>query len=129
MPSIAENVHTAACRVTARIHGVKLTIRRGDKAIVIDGAIPGETEWEAVSVSDIVDNHFVTRDFVVPVDEYDFGDGPVTPDQADHYEIDGPHGVETYRLNAPKPERPWRYTPPSHRSHYRLHTTLEATTK
>lgn len=117
----------ASHRATQRLAGVTVTVRRGDAACVVT-AVLGETQWERESVEGIVDNLLTTRDFLIAAADYDFGDGPVEPSDADKIELLGPAGVETYRLDAPQPQQSWRYTD-RYRQTLRIHTTLESARK
>lgn len=124
LKSPIRNALAAGHRATAALYDTRLTVRRGALHFTVDAVI-GETQWTAEDSDGIVVNLWASTDFIVAAQAYNFGQGPTPPRQADRFEIDGRDGVEVYRLNAPQPEQPWRYSPPRFPDRLRLHTTRQ----
>lgn len=124
MPSPVEIAQAAARRSQKTLAGVVVTIKRGEDESQEITAVVGTTRTET-AVSDSVMVVGRERDYLIDAADYDFGNGPVEPQE--HDEIREPDGSQIYcfKVLPIGLEAAWKWSD-QFRKVYRLHTKLDS---
>lgn len=115
-----------AAEQAAAVSGVTIRYRRGSQAADIAAAIVGRTTFRVTAAEGFAERE-QTRDYIVPPEAIDFGDGPVTPRPGDRIEEPAADGqTYVYEVTAINGEPAWRWWG-HHRTRRRIHTRHVAT--
>jgi hypothetical protein len=116
--NLVANAVRTAIGAAKRAVAVDVTIQRGDDSVTTTAGL-GQSRFELVQGDVIKDVR--SLDLLIAIDDYDLGDGAVTPAEGDRYEVDDGVTVITLEACPYPPEPAWRYTD-RFRTAYRIHT-------
>jgi hypothetical protein len=120
MPNPAQNAYAVSRRSQKRTNGVTVTLKRGEATSLEITAVWGNTRGSVVSENSF-EVEVKERDYLIDVDDYDFGTGPVRP-------LDGDLIIETigkatltHEVLPLVSDKSWSWSDPG-RTVYRVHT-------
>jgi hypothetical protein len=108
MTTTVERAVVSAFRTARRLAGVDVSITRGATTISVV-ALPGDGLHE-YSQDGVVTSEVRSRDFLILVSDYDFGDGATEPQRNDVIV----HGSTTYKVLSDGGEIYFKYADPHH---------------
>jgi hypothetical protein len=105
-----------------RDHASELvTLRRGDVSTPDVHAMIGRKMLRIDDGSGGIRVEYTDLDACIPAVEYDFGDGPVTPERGDLILVMMPYDVQTFEVLPFGTEPPWRWADPIGQTMVRVH--------